>query len=585
MSFAVQTEAGEHANQLSGSTGGHGGPHVAHVSPMGRLLGLLRAERSDLWLILIFTLGVGLLSLATPIAIEFQFVYVQYSTFMQPVVVLAVVVLVLLGLDAAIRAMRTFVVEILQRRIFVRVVGELAHRLPRVRCQVYESAEGPEIGNRFFDVFLLQKAGAILLIDGLTLVVQTLVSLFVLAVYHPLLLGYDVVLIFVVSFIIFTLGRGAIRSVVRQSIAKYEVAGWLEEMTRQPVAFKLSGGPQYAVARADQLTRDYLLKRMEYYRILFRQILFSLVLQAVAGASLLSLGSYLVIQGQLTRPQLLAAELIVAVLIGSFTKLGKSLESFYDLMASMDKLGHLVDLPLERGSGEGHVVPAGGAALNIRNLAFAHEGSHRLILVNQNWAVKAGERVAIVGPFGSGKTTLMELLVGLREPVQGNIELDGVDLRDIHLDTLREQVGTVMGYEIFKATVVENVRVGRLNVSLADVRAALARAGLLEDVLALPRGLQTPLAPNGAPLSNKQARRLMLARAIAVRPRLLVLDELLDSLDDPIRNVVMDGLFDRQAPWTLLVATYHPDVMARCDRRISLEDQPDTRHASQGPGR
>lgn len=546
----------------------HDGP-----SPLRRLFGLMRPElQRDLWLIIAYAVGVGILSLATPLAIEMLVTTVALNQMYQQLVVLTAILFACLALVGLLRGLQTYMVELMQRRVFVRVAADLAYRLPRVRIDAYDRANGPELVNRFFEVLTVQKVAALLLLDGISVVLGAAFGLIVLAFYHPFLLGFDLVVLGAMTFLVFLLGRGAIRTSVRESLAKYRVAAALEEVARTPLAYKVDGAPDFAMDRTDALTRRYLTARRRHFAVLMRQIIFALALQAVATSALLGLGGLLVIREDINLGQLVAAELIVATVVAGFTKLGKHLEAWYDLMAAMDKLGRLVDLPLERSDGEGYrELDRAGASLEIRGLSYGYE-PHREVLHRLDLHVGAGERVAVVGPSGSGKTTLVDLLFGLREPTRGTIELDGLNLRDLRLESLREQVAMVKGLDLVEDSILENVRVGRAWLSLAEVRAALEAVGLLDEVSELHDGMQTRLMGNGAPLSLGQARRVMLARAIAGRPRLLLIDEGLDALDLDARRRVLETLFDRSAPWTLLLVTHAGDVADRCDRVVALTD-------------
>jgi ABC-type bacteriocin/lantibiotic exporter with double-glycine peptidase domain len=545
--------------------------HHDSPSPLRRLWGLLIPERRDLWLLVIFAGGIALLSLAVPIAVEALVSNVQGGNelMLQAVVVLMLMLVVCLGLAACMRGLSTYLVELIQRRVFVRVVGELAYRLPRVRVEAFDRQHGPELVNRFFDVLTVQKAGATLLLDGVTIVMQAVIGMLVLSLWHPYLLGYIFGLLLGMVTVVWLLGFGAIQANIKESYAKYAVAGWLEEMVRHPMAFKLSTGCDYALERADHLTQHYIETRVGAFRILFRQILFGLLLQVLASAALFGLGGWLVVRNELTVGQLVAAELIVVVLVGSFVKLGKSLESWYDLMAALDKLGHLVDLPLERDDGEPLPLAEAPATVELRGIGFHYEDSDE-VYGGLTATVQPGERVAVVGESGAGKSTLFDLLMGLRAPDRGTVLLDGLDVRALDLHDIRTQVASVAGAEVFEGTVLDNVRLGRADISLAEVRDALDVTGLLDAVQALPDGMNTHLVSGGAPLSGGQARRLMLARALAGKPRLLLLDETLDPIDAPVRRKLLPALFDRSAPWTLIVATRDPEIIAMCDRALEL---------------
>jgi putative ABC transport system ATP-binding protein len=313
-----------------------------HLTPFARLRALLQPEASDILTVFIYALTVGLLTLATPIAVEALVNTVAFGRFLQPVVVLALLLFMFLAFSAAIRAVQTIVVEIVQRRLFARVAGDLSYRLPRVQMTELDGAYAPELVNRFFDVVTVQKVSAQLLLEGIGLVLSAIVGMTVLAFYHPWLAGFDVILLAMIGLVVFVLGRGAVDSSVKESKEKYAMAAWLEDIARCPVAFRTDGGSEFALERSDRMIHDYLSARKKHFRILMRQILFALGLQALASTALLGIGGWLVVSGELTLGQLVAAELIVAVIVGSVAKLGKHMESFYDLLAAVDKLGHFV---------------------------------------------------------------------------------------------------------------------------------------------------------------------------------------------------------------------------------------------------
>jgi len=552
----------EHGSAATHEVGhGHAPPR-----PFTRLRHLLKPERRDIVAVVVFAVAVAVLSLATPIAVESLVNTVAFGILLWPVVIIAGILMTCLGLAAAIRAVQVYVVECVQRRLFVRVVADYAHRLPRVRLEAFDQRYGPELANRFFDVLNLQKSLAFLLLDGVALVVTAVVGMIVLAFYHPFLLGFDIVLLLLIAFT-FVLGWGGVRTSLHESHAKYDVAAWLQELLRCLRAFKFAGGRQLALEKADHLAGQYVTARREHFRVVWRQTVFALGLQVVVSTALLGLGGYLVINRQLTLGQLVAAELIVALIVASVAKLGKYAETYYDLMSGAEKLGLLTDLPLEREGGEALTDGGSGIAVRVNGVDRV---AHRTLPTPADWHVAAGERVAVVGPPGSGKTTLFEMLCGLREPGHGIVEMDGIDLRGLSLERMREQVVLVEGSGIFTGTIAENVRVGRTHLSPGDVREVLRVVGLLGAVQNLPRELDTPLTPDGGPLSASQALRLGIARALVGRPRLLILDGVLDALDPRDCPDLLPRLFDRSAPWTLLVASTNPAVVGMCDRIIGL---------------
>ncbi|HEX2570315.1 MAG TPA: ABC transporter ATP-binding protein [Polyangia bacterium] len=560
-----------------GLTSAHG-PEEGHgPPPVRRLLALVRWDSTELWVAVAYGAGVGLFQLAIPIAVQSLVNTVAFGTLLQPLVVLALLVLAGLLLAGGMRALQAHLIEVIARRLFARVALDLSWRLPRVRAAALDGAHGPELVNRFFDVLTLQKGAAALLLDGLAVALGTAAGLLLLALYHPVLLGFGLVLALAMLGVLFGLGRGATATSIEESKAKYEVAAWLEEVVRHPATFRSRAGEELAAGRALHLIEDYLGARQQHYRVVLRQMVGGFGLQALASAGLLGVGGYLVIARQLTLGQLVAAELVVTAAVASFAKLWKVLESYYDLLAAVDKLGHLTDLPVDPRVADaraGAALPAEprGAALRLCGVGYRFaEG--RGGLRGLDIEIHPGERVVLLGGHGAGKSLVADLVAGVRLPSEGRIEIDGLDVRDVHLESLREQVLLVRGAEIFAGTVAENLSLGRADVGPAEMRTVLEAVGLWEEIAALPEGLGTMLATGGAPLSVGQARRLVVARALVLQPRLLVIDDL-GTFDTALRHRVWRALTDRHAPWTLVLTAHAGEWIGPVDRVIQLAGAP-----------
>ncbi len=548
-------------------------PEPGPTPPLRRLRNMIAPDRGDVVTVALFAVAVGVLSLATPIAVQALVNFVALGGALPPLVV--VVLLLFLGLTFAgvLGVTQTWVVEMLQRRLFVRVVADLSARLPRTHLSVHENAYAPELVNRFLDIVSIQKLGAMLLLDGLALVLSTGIGLMVLAFYHPLLLAFDVVLLLTIALIVFSPLRKGMKTAKAESRAKYEVVAWLEEIARNPLLYKSSGALRLVFERTDRLTRAFLEHRAAHFRVVFSHYVGAFALQALASTTLLGVGGLLVMEGSLTLGQLVAAELIVTLVVGSVTKLGKHLESFYDLMAATDKVGKLLDLRIESQGGEQHLVVAGARAaeLELRGLAWGIEGGPG-VFSGVNLHVRPGERVGICGPSGAGKSSLLEILWGLRDPDSGAVRLDGIDLRALSRESLRRSTAIVEQVELFEGALRDNIRLARPFVTDDDMHAVLARLNMLDEIERLPRGLDTEVRASGRPLSRGLLVRLQLARAVAGRPRLLLVSDMFEALTGASRERVFDVLFERDAPWTLLIATNRPDVLARCDRVLRLPD-------------
>lgn len=550
--------------QANSNTAGH-----SHASPFSRLRGWMATERTDIWVVVIYSIAIGILSLVVPIATQSLVNTIAFGTLLQPLVVLALLVFLGLICAAILKVLRSHVVEVMQRRIFVRVSADSMERLLRVRIQAYDDDHGPELVNRFFEVVTLQKGGATLLVEGLEVLMTTMIGMVLLAVYHPVLLIFAVLIFVSVLVTLFPLGIGAVRTAIQESKAKYALAAWLQELARHPSTFKSLPGASFAIERSNLLVGDYVRYRRAHWRVLIRQIIGSQMMQAIGTAGVLGAGGWLVMERQLTLGQLVAAELVVAASLASFSKFGKQLETYYDLLAAIDKLGYLTDLPTEA-SGDESVAAGKSASIELRQISFSHHPGQPLIQ-NLNLLIPAGSRFGITGESSSGKSTLVDLIYGFREPSSGTLLFDQSDYRNLKLYDLRGQIALVRGIEIFHGTVEENIRLGITDLDSAELRKILGTVGLLATVESLPEGLQTELTTGGRPLTPGQSYRLMLARALALRPRVLILDEILDRMEDgPQLDSLLQALIHPDNSWTLVVVSRSQNVLKHCLHTIEL---------------
>lgn len=549
--------------------GGHGHAHE-NLSPTARLFRLARPERPDLLKILIFSAATGLLALGIPLAVNAVVTVVQFGNVQQPLIVLVAALLGTLTLSSVMRALQFYIAELIQRRLFVRLASDLSYRLPRVRVEAFSHEHAPEIVNRFFAISTLQKTASTILLDGINLALSGLIGLIILGFYHPLLLAFDVVILISVGLIFFVLGRGAVRTSIEDSEAMYRQVGWMEELGRFPFIFKSPLAAQLARDRVDRATHVYVSARARHFRILFRQKIGALALQVIGSTALLGIGGQLVMVGTLTLGQLVAAEIIVTVVLGSLAKFGKQLEAWYDILAAVDKLGHLIDLPLERESGENRLIKNAGASVDLNSVTFGFHDGHELLNGVQR-SFGPGRRIGFDERHGRGYSTLFELILGLRDPASGSILVDGMDVRHWRLDSLRDQVALVHHDEIVKGTVYENLCMGRNTIRHSEIKSALEGVLLWEDVLQLPEGVHTPLLSGGAPLSTTQRLRLVIARAMLAKPRILLLDGVIDRLGETERTAVLKMLFQEARGATILIVSQLPKVLEQCDEVYELD--------------
>ncbi len=572
--IASEPEAHRDTAQAGGGGGGTGG-HGDHGQqfPWRRFGALLGGEAKDIRAFILFSLLAATLYLSVPLAVDALVGQLSFGSearpFVQAVAMVSLGLLVCLAMAAVIRGFRFYLAEVIQRRIFVRLVADFGHRLPRVKPESLDGHHGPELVNRFFDVVTLQKATAMLLMDGLDAAFSMLIGILLLGLFHPLLLVLVLVLLVLLWVVLFVMARGAVDTSIAESRAKYAVVHWFEELARHPHLFKGAGGYALAADQADLLARTYLDARRHHFRILIRQIGGCLSLEVLATVALLLVGGVLVLRQELTLGQFVASELTITSIVAALAKLPKQIEIWYDAMAAVDKVGHLLDLKTEREDGDVSVGTDGPAAVRVQGATFGYQ-PERPLFTSLSFQVASGESTAVVGPHGSGASTLLALVFALRPLDRGFISINGLDVRNWDLQRLRSRIMLLRGADVMDGTVADNLRLGRSDLGYDEVRLVLEKTGLFETVMALPQGVDTPLLSGGMPLSSRQRIRLLLARALLQKPRLLLVDELFDGVDPETFASIADCVFDPAAGWTVLIATRDPAVVKRCRHVIRL---------------
>lgn len=545
--------------------------------PKQHLQKLLSLESQDLYAVLAFALAAGVMSLATPIAVQALVNTIAFGVLVQPLVVLMLMLFGCLALNSILNGLQIFVVEMIQRRVFVRLVSQISATLMEGRLDHPLYKKGSDLANYYFEVMTVQKTWSNLLLDGLSYGLQTLIGLILLAFYHPALLGFDALVIASLYVIFRVLGKDGVESAVAESEAKHAVASWLQELPRHPLATRFAQGKTWGLQRSNSLTEHYLERSEDHFKVVMKQQAAILGLYAVANSVLLGLGGWMVIERQLTLGQLVAAELIVSAMLSGVTRLGKTITSYYDLMAGMDKLSYLLDLPDEPLSQNKPYRDLVFDNITLDQLIINRdENGKKSAIAVTNFKIQKGEKCVLLSQDSGASQSLLESISGLRAPTEGSIAINGIDTRILGLASMRDQWALAMNPEWFQVSILENIRMGNPSIELEQVQESLRRVGLDRTIQGLPEGARSILSVTGSPLNHEQLARLTLARAIASQPSLLMVGALIDTLPEPYLPLVLDTLLNQDAPWSLLLVTANPQVSMLTDgraKRIPLETE------------
>lgn len=545
------------------------------LTPLGRLWRLIALDRTDITVVYLYALFNGLVNLSLPLGIQAIINLIVGGQVSTSWLVLVGIVITGIALAGWMQIMQLRITENIQQKIFTRSAFEFAWRIPRMKLEALDKYYPPELVNRFFDTMMVQKGISKILIDFSTASLQVVIGMVLLSFYHPFFILFSIILILLVLLIFFLTGRPGLRTSLKESSYKYEVAHWLEELARAVVSVKLAGKSVLPLAQTDRLTEEYLKARNAHFRVLMIQYMLMVLFKVFVAAALLLVGGWLVIRQQMNIGQFVAAEIIIILVMSSVEKLILSLQTIYDILTSLEKIGTVTELAMEQ-EGEIHVPldsPERGLRIGIHDLTFSFPDSPRPVIQDLHLDIQPGERLAIVGYNGSGKSTLLRLLAGLYEDFQGMITYNGIPLSNLDKEHLRSMVGnSIAEDEIFEGTLLENITVGREDVSLMDVKNAIEAVGLNAFIKTMPAGYQTLLGTQGRKLPRSIIQRLILARCIVVRPRLILLEDWLGRIEHTDRQYLKECLFHPEAGWTIVSNTNNPDFAREFDRIAVMKD-------------
>lgn len=549
--------------------------NTTQLSPLQRFFRLLSLDKKEIYYIYMYAIFAGLINLALPLGIQAIIGLIAGGSVSASLIMLVVIVTIATALSGILVVMQLTVTETIQRRLFARSAFEFAYRIPRLKRSAVSKYYPPELVNRFFDTMTIQKGLPKILMDFSTSILNIIFGLVLISFYHPFFAFFGLALIFILVLIFRITGPGGLQTSLKESTYKYQVAHWLEELARSMNTFKLAGNTPLALQNTDDLVCSYLDNRKKHFRILLTQYGSIVGFKTLITASLLFLGSFLVIDNQINIGQFVAAEIVVILIMNSVEKLILSMDTIYDTLTGLEKLGTVTDLPVEDESGlHFEEIDTGkGMQVRVQNLYFKYEDSDIPTLNNISLDIATGEKVCIAGYNGSGKSTLMQLIAGLYSDFQGNINYNSIPFRSINLESLRRHIGdTSLQENIFDGTISENISLGNPDIKLEDMIWAAEQVGLNEFVQHLPKGFDTHLKPEGKNVPNSVRARILLARSVAPKPKLLAMESFLNNLEQSDRLAIVDFLTSPERPWTLITVTDDPYLASKCDRVIIMKE-------------
>lgn len=543
------------------------------TSPIKRFWQLLHKYRHEVNSIYIYAFFSALISLSLPLGIQAIVNLIQGAQISTSWIVVVILVTVGIIVSGFLMIMQHVVSENIQQKIFVNSAFDFANRIPKFKTEAVDKEFIPELVNRFFDTIIVQKGVSKILLDYSIAVIQILLGLILLMFYHPFFISFSILLILIIYFIIkYTFPIGLATS-IKESKYKYELVHWLEDLGRSMKTFKLAGITSLALDKTDKITTEWIKYRKKHFKILIIQYICMVGFKALIAAGLLVIGGLLVINQQMNIGQFVAAEIIILMILVAVEKLLTGTQTVFDVLTSLEKIGEVTDIPLEnKGTGvlEENIV---GLSVQIKNMSFRFPESKNKTLHDINLNIASGEKIGIVGYNGSGKSTLLKIIACLYKEYTGVVSFNNIPMRNLNTDALRGIIGdNLKENTLFEGTIYENISMGKDIISMDELIKICELVDLLSFIETLPEGLETIILSEGKTLSNSIKLKIILARCLAEKPKLILLEDKFNQLDADTQEKIKKHLFDKSNGWSVLIASNNETCLKMLDRIIILEN-------------
>lgn len=543
------------------------------ASPLKRLQGLLKLDRRDILQTFYYAIFAGLLNLSVPLGIQAIVNFIQGGRISTSWIILVVLVTVAAGFVGVLELMQLRIVENIQQKIFTRGSFEFAYRFPKIKMNEFKNSYPPEQANRFFDILSVQKGISKLLLDFPAALVQIVFGLILLSLYHPLFIIFGLLLVSLIYLVFRFTARRGMETSLEESKSKYKVAHWLQEIARSLLSFKLSGNTSLSLVKNDKYTMKYLAAREGHFGVLRIQYIKMIVFKVLVTGGLLAVGGLLVLNQEMNIGQFVAAEIIILLIMSSVEKLTRGLESIYDVLTSLEKLGGVLDMKIEKQTAENKLSLDEPLCIELSNVDYRAEDSDLVILKDINLKILPGEKLIVSGSNGSGKTSLLKLVSGVTEASSGHVYVNDLSIKSLHINGFRSRVGVYFPEEVpFEGSLLENLSFGNPGVSEKEVMEVIKVVGLSQFLKLQSNGLNSVIYPEGKFMSNLERKKIILARAILKKPELLILKEPLELFNKEEAVRLIGFLADKKHSWSIVVASRNELWENVCSRKIILEN-------------
>lgn len=525
---------------------------------------VLFEDRNFLTVAFLYSIAISLLGIAVPISVQLLINSVSFTALVQPIVVLGIILFSLLIFSGVLNALQFYVIEMFQRRIMAGIAMRVCLQLINGDLKKLETSNNAELVNRFLDVTTVQKTIPKFLTSTITFLLQSIIGLLLVSFYHPFFLIFSLVLIACFYFIYAVYFKPACISAFYESRRKYDLLGGFEDLAANISLFKSGIGQGYAKFKINELTKRYIADREVHFKNLFSQTLLLLALYAVASAFLLILGGYLVLKGQLTIGQLVAAELILSAILYSMSKFGREFENLYDLIAACEKLAIFFNIPLEEDYSNKEKIS------DFKKIEFTNAVSEEDKNIVVNLKLEKEHKYLIHDQQHQTQKFIIDCLHDFVRPTIGEVLIDGKNLYNFNMLDFRSQIQLIDDSRMMEGTLLENLTLAKKTIEIGKINKILKDLNLENSINKFPEKLNLRMIPTGWPLNEQEVVIIKIARAILLQPKIIIISEILDIIDFDLRQKILKYVAENSDAILIYFSNHKDDNTKIFDKIITI---------------
>jgi ABC-type bacteriocin/lantibiotic exporter with double-glycine peptidase domain len=540
------------------------------MTPIQRFWNLLSPFKKEVYQIYLYAILNGLVNLSLPLGIQAIVNIIQMGALTTSWAVLVLFVLIGIIFSGVFQLTQLRIVENIQQEIFAKSSFEFAFRFPQIKLSHLQNLHTPELANRFFDTLTIQKNLPKILVDFSLAVFQAFFGLVLLSVYSPYFLILGVFLVTSIWVLFKTTSPKGMSTSILESKFKYIVAHWLEEVARTHKSFKKFSSFALHLKKTDKKTIEYLEAREKHFGVLVTQFKFFILFKVLLAAGLLILGGLLVYNEQMNIGQFVAAEIIILLILTSTEKLINSIDSIYDLLTALDKIGYITDLELDDKKKVELKDTNLGISVDINSLSYPGNENGDNYFNNFSTNIKSGSKTAVLGENKVLKSILLNIISGFIDIRTGAVKLDGIPVENLNKSILNKQISIHFSTnELFEASLLDNITVGR-KISEEKIREIISLMGLDLFVSNLPNGLDSIINPSNYFLPKDVTQKILLARSLVTKCRLYLFEYPFLYIKEYDKERIIDYMVEEFKESTFIVITEDEYWLNIADQQVII---------------